>query len=177
MLIMKLLGELSLALEPLAEIDLGYPQGENVVLPPSRDAVAILSAKHLENIEGLVEFYTACDGVRLPDIHNGYFLRPIRSLIELDDAAEPRVVLSPSPIHVVYFGCTGGGDLLVVDRETGRVLLLPPGSLREGVYNGSSGTVRVVGTGIADFVENLVADVRAFVQGDLDRRYLSDWQK
>lgn len=175
MTIAEKLLRLATILDELAAIDLGYPQGENTILPPSAGAVALLAEAGLAGIEGLTDLYTACNGVSMPDVHNGYFIKPLRRVLKCAPSSEPSTILLEDAIAVLPLGSTGGGSLFVAEREGGRVLHLPPGPLHEGRYDGRHINVRVVAESIPSFLDLLINDAEAFVHGDQGHRYLADW--
>src|SRR5262245_50128178 len=68
-------------LEKLKEIDFGYPIGTNVIKPPSRD-LETRDGLHGVGVlqDQLFEFYSSCDGISMPDVHAGYFLKSLDEL-------------------------------------------------------------------------------------------------
>lgn len=161
-------------LRELAAIDFGYPLGDNLVAPPGEQANYALAEAGLDGISGLLDLYSSCNGISMPDVHNGYFIKPLHKLLEYKPASEPRTVLLDAELEVIPLGSTGGGDLFVVERKSGRVLLLPPGPLHDGLYDGRQTNVKVVAEGIPQFLDELICDVEAFVHDKQGHRYLSD---
>jgi hypothetical protein len=160
-------------LEELVSIDLGYPQSENRIFPPqSHDAQNALAKARLSEFKELVEFYSACDGLSLPDIHNGYFIKTLGKLLA-PDSSEPNTVLLESETTVIPFGSTGGGDLFVMEKTNGSVQFLPPSSLEEGHYDGRLVSARLVADSFSHFLEKLLTDVQAFVNGEEKHQYLT----
>jgi hypothetical protein len=157
----------------LATFDFGYPLGENTVFPPKPAAAEALAEAGLDRISGLSDLYSACDGISMPDVHNGYFIKPLRKVLGYDLTSEPKTVLLDNEIPVLSIGSTGGGSLFVVDREGGRVLLLPPGSLRDGRYDGRHTKVEVVAQNIPLFLDRLIDDAAAFVRDEHGHQYLT----
>lgn len=72
---------------------------------------------------------------------------------------------------------TGNGSLFVVEREEGRVLLLPPGPVRKRRYDGKESTFQIVALNVSQFLELLAADFEAFVNDDRGHVYLTDLGK
>ena len=122
---------------------------------------------------GSPRLYTACDGLSFPDVHNGYFIKPLDRLIHTDLASEPNKVLSDDIIDVFSFGSTGNGSLFVVDSRRGSVLLLPPGPMTDGLYDGRRLAVRRAAAIVPLFVERLLEDLTAFVKGDTQHERLA----
>lgn len=67
----------------LASIDLGYPLGENVILPPHPREVVDhkFHSAGLASLNSLREFYRSCNGVKLPDVHVGYFIYALDRIV------------------------------------------------------------------------------------------------
>jgi hypothetical protein len=82
-------------------------------------------------------------------------------------------VLMERKISVLSFGSTGGGDLFVVRCENGTILLLPPGPLKDGQYDGRGRRVKEVAKTIQQFLVLLLADLVAFVNDDKHHIYLA----
>jgi hypothetical protein len=165
---------LAVILDELALIDLGYPPSENTISPPRAEAVAILTEAGLSGIDGLSDLYSACDGISMPDVHTGYFIKSLRRVLEYDPSSEPLTILLEDVIPILPFGSTGGGSLFVVERQGGRVLYLPPGPLHEGRYDGRQTNVRPVAENISRFLDLLIDDAEAFVRDERGHRYLAD---
>ncbi|HEX4614157.1 MAG TPA: hypothetical protein VH092_38595 [Urbifossiella sp.] len=161
-------------LRELAEIDFGYPLGENTIAPPLSGAAVALSEAGLSRVGGLSDLYSACDGISMPDVHSGYFIKPLRKVLKYDISSEPRAVLLESESPVLPLGSTGGGSLFVVEQDGGRVLLLPPGPLHEGLYDGRHTNARVVAEDIPHFLGKVIDDAAAFVRDERGHRYLTD---
>jgi hypothetical protein len=167
-------------LDELQQIDLGYPLGVTIIeTPQPADVVRReLSRVGLEQVTSIVEFYSSCDGVSLRNVHNGYSIHSVTRLQTLGPQSEPDEITGPFADKVVMLGSSGGGDLFVFRRTYSDVLLLPPGPLHAGVYDGSLyvGTpaeVKLVGRNFEDFLEVLLADVRAFVKNTPGYRFMA----
>jgi hypothetical protein len=174
MSIHQLLQRLESVLRELAEIDFGYPLGENKIASPTSGAVAALSEAGLSHVGGLSDLYSACDGINLPDIHSGYFIKPLRNVLHYDKSSEPRTIILDSELPVISLGSTGGGSLFVVEQNGGRILFLPPGLLHDGIYDGRQTNVRVAAEDILHFLGKLIDDAAAFVRDEPGHRYLTD---
>ncbi len=174
MSIKEKLRRLDSILRELTAIDFGYPLGENTVTPPDPVAADALAEAGLDGIKGLSDLYSACNGISMPDVHTGYFIKPLRKVLEYDLTSEPKTVILETGIPVLSLGSTGGGSLFVAEREGGRVLLLPPGPLHEGRYDGRHTKVGVVAEDIPLFLDRLIDDAAAFVSDEHGHRYLAD---
>jgi len=172
--IAQTLRRLATTLGELDLIDFGYPLGENTISPPRSDAIALLAESGLSAVKGLAELYSACDGISMPDVHNGYFIDPLWRILNNDPSSAPRTVLQETEISAVTLGSTGGGGLFVADRQGGRIFHLPPGPLHDGRYDGRQANVRVVAEDISQFLDLIVDDAEAFVRHDQGHRYLDN---
>ena len=158
----------------LAKIDFGYPLGENVVHAADRPDGLPPVFSSIDGSRWLASLYCACDGLSFPDIHNGYFLKPLWRVISFDRSSEPDIVVLDREIRVLPFGSMGDGSLFVVQCEQGGVMLLPPGSLNDGRYDGRGTKVSEVATTVPHFLELLLADLTAFVNDDNQHTYLGE---
>lgn len=169
------IAELRRLRDELMEIDFGYPLGNNEVSPPREVELSpvVLSRIACEATKELLSsLYAQCDGFSFPDVHVGYFLKPTAKLESYDRSSEPDTLLLDGAHAVLPLGSTGGGSLFVADGQAGRVLLLPPGPLHDGVYDANGLDVREVSANIEQFIEKLTADVRAFVR-DSEHNYVA----
>jgi hypothetical protein len=174
MLMSHKLERLDRILRELAEIDLGYPQSQNRIASPIPGAAAALAASGLDGVPLLAEFYMLCDGINMPNIRNGYFIDSHARLLASDSDSVLRIVRRDSDTPVVCFGSTCGGGLFAVERDSGRVLLLPPSLLRDGVYHVRESDMKVVATSIAHLLDRLIEDAVAFVRDDRCHAFMSE---
>jgi hypothetical protein len=154
-------------------IDFGYPLGENIIRSAEGRKYSI-SELGTSCAKWLVPLYSVCDGLSFPDVHVGYFIKPLERVLSFDRSSEPDRVILDREIAVVPIGSTGGGALFVVDCEHGSVLLLPPGPLHDGRYDGTRAMIKVVAESVPRFLEALLDDVRAFVKNKIAHAYISD---
>lgn len=175
--IVETINQLRMILGELADIDLGYPLGENTVrqAAPAATVAAQLNESGLADLQYLREFYCECDGLSMPDVHVGYFVKPLQRVVAFDPSSEPHTVVSTTQsLSVLPIGSTGGGKLFVIDRSNGSVLCLPPGPLHEGQYDGRGVDVTSVANTLPDFLEALIADVEAFIKDEQGYEYIAD---
>jgi len=167
------IGHIKAKLPDLYRIDFGYPLGDNVVRDAGRShglSEAFMSTK---GAKWLASLYLACDGLSLPDVHSGYFLKPLERVLSFSRSSEPDTIVGEQEVAVLPFGSTGDGSLFVVDCERGAVLLLSPGPLREGRYDGPNGKVKEVAVTVPQFAERLYRDVEAFIDNNQQHSYLA----
>ena len=154
------------SLVQLRAVDLGYPQGQNMVRPPaSSESVDMLRRETpLFGDAGLYHLYEVCDGVTLPDVHNGYFIHAVALIARGVASGEPRALSQPGAgsEEVLVFGSDGGGGRFAVRRNPlGEVVHLASfGEVRNGVYDGR---VRTLAPSVESFLERLHADLDAFI--------------
>jgi hypothetical protein len=168
------IGEVTHYLGELRNIDLGYPLGSNVVLPPQEPSFvqAALLEVGLERFPDVAAFYSQCDGISWPDVHVGYFLKPIDRVVDFNPESEPRLVTGAFSDNVITLGSTGGGGLFVLRLVSGGVLYLPPGRLHAGVYDGAAAEVREVSAGFSQFLKVLLEDLVAFVRDSSGHQFI-----
>lgn len=161
------------SLVTLQSIDFGYPIGPNVLRAPENTDVVTdaLERAGVRNNALIREFYTLCDGISWPDVHVGYFINPIRRLVEQRPESDPIKVSGAHPCTVLPIGSTGGGELFVIARESGHILLLPLGPIRDGIYENADGRARVIAADFSAFLTRLLADLQAFISGEVDHIY------
>lgn len=165
---------ISRALEDLRRIDFGYPISENVVVSVSekRDAGMLLDAEGLQLPE-LADFYGHCDGLRMPDIRNGYFLKSLSDLICGIREREPTAMAGLSVDPILVIGSTGGGQRFAINRRSQAVLMLGNGFVKDRTFKADGENVRVVASGLDVFLERILADVEAFIADRRDHEYIS----
>jgi hypothetical protein len=162
-------------LNELSRIDFGYPLGANVVPPQQKpSAVAqILGQLGLDPWPEIREFYCLCDGISWPDVHVGYFMKPLARLAEVKPDSEPRRIVGTFSDEVVTIGSTSGGGLFVLARTAGQIFHLPPGALHSGVYEDER-LIKQIASDFSEFLEALLKDLAAFVTGTPAHRFMAD---
>lgn len=140
--------------------DFGYPIDVNTVRAPSATRVRTSLPEQLRTL------YEVCDGVSLPDVHNGIFIDSAERVLSAPSRGDA-VSVGDSLERFVPFGSDGGGNRYAMSEATGAVHILPSaGSLRDGKYIADpDAPVRIVAENPSRFIERIEADVRAFVHG------------
>jgi hypothetical protein len=158
----------------LKGLDFGYPLGINDIFPPQGANVIDKGLKDAGawDFDELRTFYGNCDGISLPDVHVGYFIKSITKLCVMDTSSEPVKITGEFAGDVVSFGSTGGGGLFVLSKVSGDVLHLAPGPLDNGIYDGNRGRVKQISGSFFEFLERLNADIQAFVENDAGHRFI-----
>jgi hypothetical protein len=115
--------------------------GDRGCATPAEDLHAVVANGTVDVPGELIEFYRHIAEVSLPDLDNGYFIHsafrvgrglPGRAGGDVIEVAHEFV-----HVPVMQIGSDGGGGLYVLERRSsGRVLYLPVGELRDGVYTG-----------------------------------------
>ncbi len=123
-------------------------------------------------MDELRALYACCDGVSLPDVHVGYFVKSVTNLGVVNRSSEPLELAGSFAGKVLSIGSTGGGGLFVLRRLSGEVLHLAPGPLHNGVYNGFRGKVKRVSASLFGFLDCLMADLKAFVEADTSHSFI-----
>ncbi len=166
---------LNALLVDMKEIDFGFPVGNNRVLPPgpSDEVPRTLAEVGLEHDPAIIQFYTCCNGICLPGVHNGYFISAIENLSSQNSNNVPRRITGFYEAEVVNFGSTGGGEYFVIRKDAMDVLYLPHGFMEDGVYHGVSGRVAILANDFSGFLERLLLDVQAFVRDTRGHKFIS----
>jgi hypothetical protein len=150
----------------LRAIDFGYPLGENLLLAPSEDGAVP------QNTE-LAEFYSCCDGLRWPDVGNGYFLRSKSELDMAKNEYDPTAVKGDKRGPITVLGSTGTGILFALRSETGEVMKLPSSRIERNLYDNSDSRAQIIANSVRQFVDKLKDDLQAFVGDTAEHQYLA----
>jgi hypothetical protein len=161
-------------LNQLDTIDLGYPVGENEVSQPLDNITVEERLRHAgaAEFDELREFYAHFDGLSLPDIHIGYFIKSVTQLGDLNLSSEPVRINGEYSDDILPFGSTGGGGLFVLRKATRDVLHLRPGLLEDGLYDATRGRADLIADSFFEFLDFLLADVQAFIENQTGHRFL-----
>lgn len=169
------------ALDDFEKVELLYPKNAHVIHPPAKESdlellrAAVKPAVPLE----LEQFYRVCDGVSLPDIHNGYSIESARDICKYIAQGEPTSISDGVQRQVVTFGWNGGGGRFVLCTDgPPDVLYLPDwGGVDDGVFDAGFAPPRLIATSFAGFLARLLEDVQAFVRGDDGWEFMGDCPK
>ena len=158
----------------LKDLDFGYPLGANDVLAPQQSSVVEhgLRVAHACDFEDLRAFYTNCDGVSLPDVHVGYFIKSVTKLGIVDLSSEPVEIKGEFAGKALSFDSTGGGGLFVLRRLSRDVLHLASCPLDNGICDGSRGRVKYISASFFGFLDCLMADIQAFVENQRSHSFI-----
>ncbi len=163
-------------LEELAEIDFGYPLGSNELRPArSPDHIQqTLAACGINQHADLFHFYNVCNGLSWPDVHNGYFVDSIESLAAAHSKSYAvNRIRGEEDFEVAPIGSMGGGELFVLRKDNGNLLLLPPGSIVDRIYDNTDAQATTVAPTFTAFTKRLLEDLEAFVHDTDEYSYLS----
>lgn len=168
--------KLQLLIQKIKEINLGYPLGSNELYLPSNDHNQIFFFTEIDlNIQQqLIRMYTQCDGMSLPDVHNGYFVNRLSKIFSTIKSSSFIHIEANNPVVVLPFGSTGGGDLFVMNISNSKILLLRPAMLNSNRYLSELGSVQEIAINLNDFIRRLLIDVQAFVENKISHKYMTD---
>lgn len=157
-------------LKSLRKIDLGYPQGTNVVFAPAlrEEVLRGLRALNLED-SSLREFYSECDGLSLPDVQNGYFINRVAQFARNWERSDWVRRVDGFGEEFITIGSMGGGELFVLGLESGHTFVLPGGLIEESIYHGP---VVPLGGGLTSLMDRIASDFGAFIAGDAEHEFL-----
>ena len=132
----------------------------------------IMKANNI-NIPALEDLYQELDGVSLPDVQNGYFLKSLSNLIEGIRGKEPVSVSGEIEGSILVFGSTGGGQKIAIFQDDKSILLLENGLVENGVFHAENHSVKIIARSFEGFLDKLLQDVDAFVNDSLDYSYIA----
>jgi hypothetical protein len=129
---------------------------------------------HADLPQKLQPLYEVCDGISLPDVHNGYFIDSVQRVMSASKRGEPILVEGSQSIPILVFGTDGGGGRFVLGTVDGAVYYLPSsGALKNSTYiEDSVVTIRRVAGSVIEFLWQLKDDIEAFVYGHESHVYL-----
>ena len=161
-------------IQPLIEnvhaLDLGYPIGKHVIFPPADKTMLaqLLQKTGLDSTLPLVTFYVYCDGISLPDVHNGYFIHSVERILSGLEKGEPTRLATHLTDAIVVFGSDGGGGRFATRTNAPtEVLYLPLGSVHNSIFDDERTPAIVLAPGFLAFLSRLEADINAFL-ADID---------
>lgn len=165
-------------LTELRALDLGYPIENNIIAPACANIDTDSMEKFIKSkmsIAGLIAFYTKCDGISLPDVNNGYFIKSLdKFLLGLSEKSEePLFVNGECEGNIAIIGSTGGGHRFAIKTDSGCVIKLGNGLVENRVFYGTSQNISVVADSWDIFLTRLVSDVEAFVHNIEDHIYIA----
>ena len=165
-------------LAELRQIELGYPLGNNVILPPAqpRDLELVVANLSSSAREQLAEFYEVCGGISWPDVWNGLFIQSSDQLSANREGDEPNELFvhgSSNVAKILVFGTDGGGGRFCVDEVTGKIMHIVSGRLSANRLEVESDQVSSVAEDFNGFLGRLQADLRAFINDDREHKYLA----
>ena len=159
------LTEMARLLNELKEVDIGYPQGSNMLYPPTKEGLEKLLFKTSTPLS-LVIFYQSCGGLDLEDLSNGYFIHSPEIILQGLESGEPTSISGRYAGPIIVFGSDGGGGRfsLRLEENDSEVLYLPSsGSVYSSVYNGEQNSVQIKCGNFNSFLEILKADLSHYI--------------
>lgn len=172
----KWLAEMENQLVSLKNLDLGYPQGNNFILPPDDKNLLdeLLKITELKLPEELINFYRECGGVNLPDIWNGYFIFSLAKIIaSIQNATLPTKINGTYQGAILVFAADGGGNLFAIHLTKSPVILyLPSESIQDDTITHAYLRPKDVSNNFSDFLLRLIEDTQAFIRCDSKWAYM-----
>ncbi len=107
--------------------------------------------------------FSVIDEISWPDIWNGYFVGPASEVVQaFRDGSPSRIVMDEEERPVVAIGSDGGGAYFVLDSTSLMVLRVSDAVIQ---YGNLSGNVTLIATSLDAFLEALVENAIAVVNG------------
>lgn len=158
-----------LELGRLRSIDFGYPLGDNVVFPPVEHArVTDVLVKEFETepfFAEFEEFFGVCNGLSMPDVHNGYFVHSVFDLCAERHLSKslPVALTGVETGEIRVFGSDGGGGLFAIRFGSGEVLYLSAGKVSSGEFYATQNSLSIVAASFGSFLLRFLEDLEAFI--------------
>jgi|GEM_PF-2158810 hypothetical protein len=167
-----ILSSIDAAIGVLRTLDFPYPISDNAVNFCSRSLTEKDFSPFFPEAE-VIAFYSICDGINLPDVHNGYFIHPLKKFTM---AQSHLIALNEDNTKISEFfvvGSTGGGNLIAIEQTTNSTYLLPNNRIENGLYFSSTASpIRIISRNYAGFLNLLHADIVAFCEEKAGHRFI-----
>jgi hypothetical protein len=167
-----ILSSIDAAIGVLRTLDFPYPISYNAVNFCSRSLTEKDFSPCLPEAE-VITFYSICDGINLPDVHNGYF---IHSLNKFTMTQSHLIALNEDNTKISEFfvlGSTGGGNLIAIEQTTNSIYFLPNNRIENGLYFASTASpIRIISRNFAGFLVLLHSDIVAFCEENVEHRFI-----
>lgn len=137
----------------------GFEPGDNYVRladPQARPSTA--NARDLLP-EPLADFYGVVTEVCLPDVHYGFFVESVQSVLADAGTVYPTKAVGAVAGDIVVFGTNGGGDLIAMTAD-GRVYVMRGASDRASVLDVDEAGVRAAFRDLGEFLAFLGSHLR-----------------
>jgi hypothetical protein len=157
---------------------LGYFPEQHVIRPPTEPQMLdTLIARSSGPIPvSIIDFYRRCDGIDLPDVHNGYWIHSIETIFRSWEQSVPtKIRFTPEQLkEILVFGRDGGGNYFASWLGSlDEVVFLPNGDVTASVFNGILTPVVHIANTFHEYLARLLKDTEAFVAGTPDHEYMS----
>jgi hypothetical protein len=121
----------------LEQLDFGYPLDTNVIYArSSQDDIDSLNSKIGDSMPAsILEFYTHCGGISLPDVWNGYYIYSIEIILSSAERYIPTKIYGTPPYDILVFGGNGGGRLFASRLDSEEIIYLREGSVVNSTFN------------------------------------------
>lgn len=94
-------------------------------------------------------------------------------MVDAASGEEPDQVSGATDAPILVVGSTGGGGRFALNKQSGHVLLLGGGFLKERTFFAEEGNVSKVANTWSEFLERLFCDVEAFVEDRPGYKYMA----
>jgi hypothetical protein len=150
--------------------------GEHIIFPPADKALLaeLVQKTGLTSTHPLAAFYSLCNGIDIPDVHNGYFIHTIEQILHNLETGAPTRLASNLAETIVCFGSDGGGsNFVTLMKEPSAVLYLPLGAVHNGIFDDNSTATRVLANDFFAFLSRLEGDISAFLADSDDWPFMA----
>jgi len=170
------LAHLQRLIADMQTLALGYPVGAHTVSPPAAKAMLaqFVQKTGLASTHPLVTFYSHCNGIDLPDVHNGYFIHNVELILHGLETGIPTRLATNLATTIVVFASDGGGSLFAIRTQAPtEVLYLPLGAVHDAIFDDARTPTTILAPDFCAFLRRLEADINAFLADRDDWTYMA----
>ncbi|MEU8134981.1 hypothetical protein [Streptodolium elevatio] len=137
----------------------GFEPGDNYVRLADRQARPSTVCGGALLPVSLADFYSVVGEVGLPDVHYGFFVESVESVLAGAGTVHPTKAARAVEGDIVVFGTNGGGDLIAMTTD-GRVYMMSGASGPWPVLDVDEADIRAAFSDLAEFLAFLRTHLR-----------------
>ncbi|WTW93716.1 SMI1/KNR4 family protein [Streptomycetaceae bacterium NBC_01309] len=137
----------------------GFEPGDNYVRLVDRQARPSIVQAGAPLPESLAEFYGVVAEVGLPDVHYGFFVESVESVLAGAGTVHPAKAVGAVEGDIVVFGTNGGGDLIAMTTDE-RVYMMSGASGPWPVLDVDEADIRAAFRNLTEFLAFLRTHLR-----------------
>ncbi|NUU25879.1 MAG: hypothetical protein HOV68_30895 [Streptomycetaceae bacterium] len=137
----------------------GFEPGDNYVRLADRQARPSTVRAGAFLPVTLADFYGVVAEASLPDVHYGFFVDPVETVLAGAGTVHPTKAVGAVEGYIVVFGTSGGGDLIAMTAD-GRVYMMSGALGPASVLDVDEADIRATFRDLAEFLASLKAQLR-----------------